>query len=123
MSTTLKTARPAQRPAPHGTSYHGRNAEVAATLARMEVLVKKVHSGEWLGYTGKSIQHVVNIGIGGSDLGPRMVTKALTLPLRPGAGALCGQYRRRGTYRPVQADRPRAQPIYSRLQILLPRKP
>lgn len=72
------------RPALHSALRHmgpattAEHAEVAATLARMEVLVKKVHSGEWLGYTGKSIQHVVNIGIGGSDLGPRMVTKALT---------------------------------------------
>jgi glucose-6-phosphate isomerase len=61
-----------------GPATTAEHAEVAATLARMEVLVKQVHSGEWLGYTGKSIQHVVNIGIGGSDLGPRMVTKALT---------------------------------------------
>jgi len=72
------------RPALHSALRHmgpattAEHAEVAATLARMEVLVKQVHSGEWQGYTGKSIQHVVNIGIGGSDLGPRMVTKALT---------------------------------------------
>jgi len=36
-----------------------------------------VHSGEWKGYTGKKIKYIVNIGIGGSDLGPVMVTKAL----------------------------------------------
>ena len=72
------------RPALHSALRHmgpatkAEHAEVAATLARMEVLIKQVHEGEWLGYTGKSIQHVVNIGIGGSDLGPRMVTKALT---------------------------------------------
>ena len=37
----------------------------------------QVISGEWKGYTGKSITDVVNIGIGGSDLGPLMVTEAL----------------------------------------------
>jgi glucose-6-phosphate isomerase len=37
----------------------------------------KVHSGEWNGYTGKKIRYIVNIGIGGSDLGPLMVTEAL----------------------------------------------
>ena len=42
------------------------------------ILLKlQVISGEWLGYTGKSITDVVNIGIGGSDLGPLMVTEAL----------------------------------------------
>lgn len=51
---------------------------VQATLARMEKLVAKVHSKEWKGFKGEAITDVVNIGIGGSDLGPRMVTKALT---------------------------------------------
>jgi glucose-6-phosphate isomerase len=51
---------------------------VAETLTRMEALVNDVHSGVWQGYTGKRITDVVNIGIGGSDLGPRMVCKALT---------------------------------------------
>ncbi|MBS1735483.1 MAG: glucose-6-phosphate isomerase [Bacteroidetes bacterium] len=37
----------------------------------------KIHSGEWKGYTGKKIKYIVNIGIGGSDLGPHMVTEAL----------------------------------------------
>jgi len=37
----------------------------------------KVHSGKWRGYTGKRIRYIVNIGIGGSDLGPLMVTEAL----------------------------------------------
>lgn len=37
----------------------------------------KIRNGEWLGVTGKTIKHVVNIGIGGSDLGPLMVTEAL----------------------------------------------
>lgn len=51
---------------------------VSETLERLERLVASVHSGEWLGYTGKRISDVVNIGIGGSDLGPRMVCKALS---------------------------------------------
>ena len=46
-------------------------------LAKMKVFSEKVRSGEWKGYTGKSITDVVNIGIGGSDLGPYMVTEAL----------------------------------------------
>ncbi|TVZ38283.1 glucose-6-phosphate isomerase [Alteromonadaceae bacterium 2753L.S.0a.02] len=51
---------------------------VAATLTKMSGLIESVHSGNWKGYTGEQITDVVNIGIGGSDLGPRMVTKALT---------------------------------------------
>src|SRR3546814_13549841 len=44
---------------------------------RMEAFCGKVHRGEWTGYTGKRIRYVVNIGIGGSDLGPVMVTEAM----------------------------------------------
>ncbi|WP_429118962.1 glucose-6-phosphate isomerase [Aeromonas hydrophila] len=51
--------------------------EVNAVLAKMKGFCKKIISGEWKGYTGKAIQHVVNIGIGGSDLGPVMITEAL----------------------------------------------
>ncbi len=51
---------------------------VAETLARMQVLVQSVHSGAWKGFKGSAIKDVVNIGIGGSDLGPRMMCKALT---------------------------------------------
>jgi len=43
----------------------------------MKDFCNKVHSGEWKGYTGKKIKYIVNIGIGGSDLGPLMVTEAL----------------------------------------------
>jgi glucose-6-phosphate isomerase len=46
-------------------------------LAKMKAFCGKVHSKEWLGYTGKPIKSIVNIGIGGSDLGPVMVTEAL----------------------------------------------
>ncbi|MCE0493465.1 glucose-6-phosphate isomerase [Vibrio salinus] len=50
---------------------------VNAVLEKMKVFSEKVISGNWKGYTGKSITDVVNIGIGGSDLGPYMVTEAL----------------------------------------------
>lgn len=43
----------------------------------MKTFCDQVHSGKWKGYTGKKIRHIVNIGIGGSDLGPYMVTEAL----------------------------------------------
>jgi len=51
--------------------------EIRAVLARMRTFSDAVRSGEWLGHTGKCICNVVNIGIGGSDLGPVMVTEAL----------------------------------------------
>ncbi len=51
--------------------------KVSKVLAQMKDICQRVHSGEWKGYTGKKIKHIVNIGIGGSDLGPVMVTEAL----------------------------------------------
>jgi len=51
--------------------------EVNETLQRIKAFTEKVRSGEWKGHTGKSIQSIVNIGIGGSDLGPVMVCQAL----------------------------------------------
>jgi glucose-6-phosphate isomerase len=50
---------------------------IHAVLDRMAALSDKVRSGDWKGFTGKPIRNVVNIGIGGSDLGPVMVTEAL----------------------------------------------
>ncbi|WP_297481862.1 glucose-6-phosphate isomerase [uncultured Photobacterium sp.] len=50
---------------------------VNAVLAKMESFTNRIVSGEWKGYTGKEITDVVNIGIGGSDLGPYMVSEAL----------------------------------------------
>lgn len=52
--------------------------EVSETLDRMEMLVAELQSGRWKGYSGKAITDVVNLGIGGSDLGPAMVCGALT---------------------------------------------
>lgn len=51
--------------------------DVNRVLAQMRAFSDKVRGGEWLGYTGKPITDVINIGIGGSDLGPLMVTEAL----------------------------------------------
>ncbi|MDO6512876.1 glucose-6-phosphate isomerase [Neptuniibacter sp. 2_MG-2023] len=51
--------------------------EVHQNLERMEAIVNKIHSGQWRGFTGHSINTVVNIGVGGSDLGPLMACKAL----------------------------------------------
>ncbi|XP_024120024.1 glucose-6-phosphate isomerase a [Oryzias melastigma] len=51
--------------------------DVNQVLGKMKAFCQKVRSGEWKGFSGKSITDVVNIGIGGSDLGPLMVTEAL----------------------------------------------
>ncbi|XP_060931956.1 glucose-6-phosphate isomerase-like [Limanda limanda] len=51
--------------------------EVNRVLDKMKAFCHKVRSGEWRGFSGRSITDVVNIGIGGSDLGPLMVTEAL----------------------------------------------
>ena len=52
-------------------------ADVHEVLDRMAAFADRVRSGEWRGHTGKTIQNVVNIGIGGSDLGPAMAYRAL----------------------------------------------
>ena len=51
--------------------------QVHAVLHRMANFSNRIRSGEWTGHTGKRIRNVVNVGIGGSDLGPRMATTAL----------------------------------------------
>ncbi len=51
--------------------------DVNAVLDQMSAFSRIVRSGEWLGYTGKPIRNVINIGIGGSDLGPKMACEAL----------------------------------------------
>jgi len=51
--------------------------EINKVLAKMRVFTEQVRSGAWTGYTGKTITDIVNIGIGGSDLGPKMVDTAL----------------------------------------------
>ena len=64
----------------------GRNVmpEVNRVLEKMRRFSEAVRSGEWRGYTNKPITNVVNIGIGGSDLGPKMVTHALAPYIKPG---------------------------------------
>ena len=69
--------------------------EVNAVLAHMKDFSDTVRSGEWKGYTGKPITDFVNIGIGGSDLGPVMVTEAL----KP--------YAQKGLTRPLRLQRRR----------------
>jgi len=58
--------------------------DVNRVLAQMRRFSEAVRSGEWRGYTGKPITDVVNIGIGGSDLGPKMVCEALKPYAQPG---------------------------------------
>ncbi|MEM8500868.1 MAG: glucose-6-phosphate isomerase [Pseudomonadota bacterium] len=58
----------------YGTDKH---KAVLEQLSRMQRLSDDIRSGEWQGFSGKRIRHVVNIGIGGSDLGPKMVCEAL----------------------------------------------
>ena len=52
-------------------------AEVNDVLDRMSAFVERVRSGDWRGHTGKAIRNVINVGIGGSDLGPVMAFEAL----------------------------------------------
>jgi len=61
--------------------------KVNAVLAQMRRLSDDVRSGAWRGHTGKAITAIVNIGIGGSDLGPVMVCEALRPYTRPGLPA------------------------------------
>lgn len=66
-------------PAEDDLSVDGQDvaADVHEVLGRMRDFASALRSGEWLGYTGHTIKTVVNIGIGGSDLGPAMATMAL----------------------------------------------
>jgi len=51
--------------------------EIRAVIDKMEIFSEKIREGEWKGFSGKRITDVINIGIGGSDLGPKMVYEAL----------------------------------------------
>jgi glucose-6-phosphate isomerase len=72
------------RPALHSAlRFQGQAAteeeeQVSCVRKQMARCVEKLHTEQWLGFTGKPIKTVVNIGIGGSDLGPRMVVQALS---------------------------------------------
>jgi glucose-6-phosphate isomerase len=67
--------------APEGSSIeldgHDVVGDVHEVLGRMRAFADEVRSGRWLGYTGRAVRNVVNIGIGGSDLGPAMAYQAL----------------------------------------------
>ena len=59
----------------------------------MKSFCEKIHDGSWKGYNGKKIKYIVNIGIGGSDLGPVMVTEALKPYWKEGIQTIfCKQY-------------------------------
>lgn len=68
-----------RKPSSETVLFDGKNVMpfVYNVLEQMKSFTQKLHSGEWSGHTGKKITHVVNIGIGGSDLGPLMVCEAL----------------------------------------------
>ncbi len=59
-------------------------APIKRELDKMRRFCERIHSGEWKGYSGRPIRYIVNIGIGGSDLGPSMVTEALKPYWKPG---------------------------------------
>ena len=73
LHTALRT------PAGKSVYVDGQNVipAVHKVLDKMQNFTKRIHSGEWTGFTGLPIKNIVNIGIGGSDLGPVMVTEAL----------------------------------------------
>lgn len=68
-----------RNPADEAVYLEGHNImeDVSAVLQKMKSFADKIQNKQWLGYTGKPIKSLVNIGIGGSDLGPVMVTEAL----------------------------------------------
>ncbi|RKR76473.1 glucose-6-phosphate isomerase [Frondihabitans australicus] len=74
-------------PAPFVVDGENVDDEVHATLDKVYAFADKIRSGEWTGVTGKRIETVVNIGIGGSDLGPVMVYEALKPYVQPGLEA------------------------------------
>uniref|UniRef100_E6QTH2 glucose-6-phosphate isomerase n=1 Tax=mine drainage metagenome TaxID=410659 RepID=E6QTH2_9ZZZZ len=75
----LHTALRASQCAGRDVSVDGKAVlpQVSEVLAHMRIFTQQVRDGHWLGYTGRRITDIVNIGIGGSDLGPAMVTQAL----------------------------------------------
>ena len=66
-----------RRPTPFIVAGKNVKDSVRAALKQMQVFTDKVRQGKWQGYSGKRITDIVNIGVGGSNLGPQMVTEAL----------------------------------------------
>jgi len=62
--------------------------DIHDTLSRMQQIVERVHAGQWRGFSGQPVDTIVNIGVGGSDLGPFMASKALSDASVPGARGL-----------------------------------
>jgi len=62
--------------------------DIHKNLARMEEIVTRIHAGQWRGYSGLPVDTIVNIGVGGSDLGPFMASKALADARVPEASRL-----------------------------------
>ena len=88
------TWRCAPRPAPARASGGAAvAAEIHSTLSRMHAFTQAVHGGALRGATGQRFTHILNIGIGGSDLGPVMAVRALINPASPMTGAASGQCR------------------------------
>lgn len=73
----LHTALRSRDTTPLYVDGHDVRPEIQATLARMERWSQAIRAGEWLGVTGKPIRHILHIGIGGSDLGVRLLARAL----------------------------------------------
>ena len=115
--------RPARRPArPEGATVivvDGENVvpEVHAVLDKMADFSDRVRSGAWKGHTGKRIRNVVNIGIGGSDLGPVMAYEALQALQRPRPDVPLRLQRRRHRLRRGDArPRPRRDAVHRLVQ-------
>jgi len=70
-------------PADADDTQAARFAEIQATRSRMSTIAEAIRTGTVRGFTGEAITHVINIGIGGSDLGPRLVATALTSATTP----------------------------------------
>ncbi len=75
--SVLHTALRDQGSEPIISNHHNVKSDITAVLGKMKTFADQVRDGQWLGYSGKPITDVVNIGIGGSDLGPKMVVHAL----------------------------------------------
>lgn len=69
---------------PFPSADHDVMPQVHTVRKQMRDIVERVRSGLWRGYTGDAIQNVVNIGIGGSDLGPKLANRALSALQHPG---------------------------------------
>ena len=68
------------------------SSDVQKNLQKMEAIVDRIHSGQWRGYSGRPVKTVVNIGVGGSDLGPLMASHALDQFEPPEAENICVEF-------------------------------